>query len=310
MVAAPTTSLPEALGGVRNWDYRFCWLRDATLTLYALLIAGYTQEARSWREWLVRAVAGHPQDMQIMYGLAGERQLTEREVPWLAGYSNSRPVRIGNAAHQQFQLDVYGEVMDTMHVARKHRVPEQNYAWALQKKLMDYLESAWDQPDEGIWEVRGPRRHFTHSKVMAWVAFDRAVKAVERFRREGPVERWRSLRDSLHEEICRAAFDPVRQTFTQAYGAQELDASVLMIPLVGFLPARDPRVRSTVAAVERELLRDGFLLRYSTREVDDGLPPGEGVFLPCSFWLADNYLLLGRRDEAERLFGRLLGVAN
>jgi GH15 family glucan-1,4-alpha-glucosidase len=308
MVAAPTTSLPEALGGVRNWDYRYCWLRDATLTLYALLIAGYTQEARSWREWLVRAVAGHPQEMQIMYGLAGERQLTEREVPWLAGYSNSRPVRIGNAAHEQFQLDVYGEVMDTMHVARKHRVPEQNYAWALEKKLMDYLESAWDQPDEGIWEVRGPRRHFTHSKVMAWVAVDRAVKAVEKFNLNGPVEQWRSLRQVIHDDVCRNGYSATRNAFVQYYGATSLDASVLMMPLVGFLPATDSRVVGTVAAIEKELMVEGFVMRYSGNV--DGLPSGEGAFLACTYWYADNLAALGRSEEARAIFERLLGISN
>ena len=310
MVAAPTTSLPEAIGGVRNWDYRYCWLRDATLTLYALLIAGYTQEARSWREWLLRAVAGHPQEMQIMYGLAGERQLTEGEIPWLAGYANSRPVRIGNAAHQQFQLDVYGEVMDTLHVARKHRVPEQSYAWALQKKLMDYLESVWDQPDEGIWEVRGPRRHFTHSKVMAWVAVDRAVKGVEKFNLTGPADQWRSLRQKIHDDVCRNGYDTSRNAFMQYYGATTLDASILMMPLVGFLPAKDPRVQGTINAIEKELLIDGFVLRYSTSGNVDGLPSGEGAFLACTYWYVDNLIALGRDAEARAIFERLLAISN
>jgi len=310
MVAAPTTSLPEALGGVRNWDYRYCWLRDATLTLYALLIAGYTQEARSWREWLLRAVAGHPQEMQIMYGLAGERQLTEGEIPWLSGYANSRPVRIGNAAHQQFQLDVYGEVMDTLHVARKHRVPEQSYAWSLQKKLMDYLESVWDQPDEGIWEVRGPRRHFTHSKVMAWVAVDRAVKAVDKFKLSGPADQWRALRQQIHDDVCRNGFDSSRNAFMQYYGATTLDASILMMPLVGFLPATDPRVVSTIAAVEKELMVDGFVMRYSGAGNVDGLPSGEGAFLACTYWYADNLAALGRIDEARAIFERLIAISN
>jgi GH15 family glucan-1,4-alpha-glucosidase len=310
IVAAPTTSLPEALGGVRNWDYRYCWLRDATLTLYALLLAGYTQEARAWREWLVRAVAGHPQEMQIMYGLAGERQLTEREVPWLAGYDNSRPVRIGNAASEQFQLDVYGEVMDTMHVARKHRVPEKIYAWALEKKLMDYLESVWDQPDEGIWEVRGPRRHFTHSKVMAWVAVDRAIKAVEKFNLNGPVEQWRSLRQLIHDDVCRNGYNAARNTFVQYYGATELDASVLMMSLVGFLPATDSRVAGTIAAIEKELMVDGFVMRYSGSGNVDGLPGGEGTFLPCTYWYADNLAALRRTDEARAIFERLLGISS
>jgi GH15 family glucan-1,4-alpha-glucosidase len=310
MVAAPTTSLPEALGGVRNWDYRYCWLRDATLTLYALLIAGYTQEARSWREWLLRAVAGHPQEMQIMYGLAGERQLTEGEIPWLSGYASSRPVRIGNAAHQQFQLDVYGEVMDTLHVARKHRVPEQSYAWSLQKKLMDYLESVWDQPDEGIWEVRGPRRHFTHSKVMAWVAVDRAVKAVEKFKLSGPAEQWRALRQLIHDDVCRNGYDSSRNAFMQYYGATTLDASILMMPLVGFLPATDPRVIGTIAAVEKELMVDGFVMRYSGSGNVDGLPSGEGAFLACTYWYADNLAALGRIDEARAIFERLVAISN
>ncbi|MGO9602180.1 MAG: glycoside hydrolase family 15 protein [Candidatus Binataceae bacterium] len=310
MVAAPTTSLPEAIGGVRNWDYRYCWLRDATLTLYALLIAGYTQEARAWREWLLRAVAGHPQEMQIMYGLAGERQLTEGEVPWLAGYANSKPVRIGNAAHQQFQLDVYGEVMDTMHVARKHRVPEQQYAWSLQKRLMDYLESVWDQPDEGIWEVRGPRRHFTHSKVMAWVAVDRAVKAVEKFKLTGPVEQWRALRQVIHDDVCRNGYNANRNAFMQYYGANTLDASILMMPLVGFLPASDPRVEGTLKAIGEELMVDGFVMRYSGVGDVDGLPSGEGAFLACTYWYADNLSMLGRMDEAREIFERLLGISN
>jgi GH15 family glucan-1,4-alpha-glucosidase len=310
MVAAPTTSLPEALGGVRNWDYRFCWLRDATLTLYALLIAGYTQEARAWREWLLRAVAGHPQEMQIMYGLAGERQLTEGELPWLAGYAGSRPVRIGNAAHQQFQLDVYGEVMDTMHVARKHRVPEQQDAWNLQKRLLDYLESVWDQPDEGIWEVRGPRRHFTHSKVMAWVGVDRAVKAIEKFGLNGPLDRWRSLRQLVHDDVCRNGYDSKRNAFMQYYGASTLDASILMMPLVGFLPVHDPRVVGTIKAVEEELMVDGFVLRYSSSGTVDGLPSGEGAFLACTYWYADNLAGLGRIDEARAIFERLLAISN
>ena len=310
MVAAATTSLPEALGGVRNWDYRYCWLRDATLTLYALLLAGYTQEARAWREWLLRAVAGHPQEMQIMYGLAGERQLTEGELPWLAGYAHSRPVRIGNAAHQQFQLDVYGEVMDTMHVARKNAVPEQQDAWELQKRLMDYLEGVWEQPDEGIWEVRGPRRHFTHSKVMAWVAVDRAVKAVERFHLNGPVEQWRSLRQIIHDDVCRNGYDASRNSFMQYYGSTTLDASILMIPLVGFLNTSDPRVMGTIAAIEKELMVDGFVLRYSGAGNVDGLPSGEGAFLACTYWYADNLEALGRTEEARKIFERLLSISN
>ncbi len=313
IVAAPTTSLPEQLGGVRNWDYRYCWLRDATFTLYALLIAGYTAEARAWRDWLLRAVAGDPADLQIMYGPAGERRLTELELRWLPGYEGSRPVRIGNAATAQLQLDVFGEVMDALHQARRAGIDPQAPAWALQRTLLEFLEDGWREADEGIWEVRGPRRHFTHSKVMAWVAFDRAVKAVERFGRDGPVERWKRLRAEVHEEACRKGFDADRNAFVQFYGSEVLDASLLMIPLVGFLPATDPRVRGTVEAVERELCEDGFVLRYPASEETasvDGLPPGEGAFLPCTFWLADCLSLLGRRADALRVFERLLALRN
>ncbi|HEY8551292.1 MAG TPA: glycoside hydrolase family 15 protein [Vicinamibacterales bacterium] len=313
IIAAPTTSLPEQIGGVRNWDYRYCWLRDATFTLYAFLTGGLTGEAAAWRNWLLRAVAGDPASLQIMYGLAGERRLPELELPWLPGYEGSRPVRIGNAAARQLQLDVYGEVMDALHLARRAGVPPDAASWALQRALICYLEKAWRQPDEGIWEVRGARRHFTHSKMMAWVAFDRAVKAVEQFGYEGPVDRWRAQRDAIHEEVCRLGYDPVRNTFTQYYGSQSLDASLLMMAEVGFLPPGDPRVVGTVAAIERELMRDGLVMRYphepATRHVD-GLPPGEGAFLPCSFWLVDNWILQGRRAEAERLFERLVGLAN
>ena len=253
IVAAPTTSLPESLGGPRNWDYRFCWLRDSTFTLYALLISGYTDEARAWREWLLRAIAGHPQDTQIMYGVAGERMLTELELPWLCGYEKSAPVRIGNAAHQQFQLDVYGEVIDTLHVARKYKLERNDDAWRLQSALMDFLESGWKQPDEGIWEVRGPRRDFTHSKVMAWVAVDRSIKEVRKGFGDGPLDRWLALRDEIHRDVCTRGFDADRNAFVQYYGSKSLDASLLMIPLVGFLPAKDPRVVSTVRAIEQEL---------------------------------------------------------
>jgi GH15 family glucan-1,4-alpha-glucosidase len=310
IVAAATTSLPECLGGVRNWDYRFCWLRDATFTLLALMVAGYSEEATAWRDWLLRAVAGHPADLQIMYGAAGERRLTELELDWLPGYEGARPVRTGNAASGQFQLDVYGEVLDALYLARKHGIDPEAQAWAVQRAVLDFLESAWREPDEGIWEVRGQRRHFTHSKVMAWVALDRAVKTVERFGRDGPVERWRALRAEIHDQACREGFDPDRNTFTQYYGSAELDAALLMIPLVGFLPASDPRVRGTVEAIERNLLKDGLVQRYSHNPEVDGLPPGEGAFLACSFWLADNLALLGRREDARRLFERLLDLRN
>ncbi|MGE5305843.1 MAG: glycoside hydrolase family 15 protein [Alphaproteobacteria bacterium] len=310
MVAAPTTSLPEQVGGTRNWDYRYCWLRDATFTLYALMHGGHTEEACAWREWLLRAVAGRPSELNIMYGLAGERRLSELELGWLRGYEGSSPVRIGNAAHQQFQLDVYGEVMDALHLARREGLEPDENAWQVQRVLIDFLESAWREPDEGIWEVRGGRRHFTHSKVMAWVAVDRAVKAVERFGLEGYAERWRKLRQTIHAEVCRHGFDGERNTFVQSYGAKELDASLLMIPLVGFLPPTDPRVRGTVEAIERDLVNNGFVARYPTKPEIDGLPPGEGVFLPCTFWLADNLALLGRRAEAQKLFERLLDLRN
>jgi GH15 family glucan-1,4-alpha-glucosidase len=312
IVAAPTTSLPEALGGVRNWDYRYCWLRDATFTLYSLMAAGYQDEARAWRDWLLRAAAGDPAQLQIMYGPAGERRLTELVLDWLPGYEGSAPVRIGNAAVRQLQLDVYGEVMDTLHQARRIGIEDDEFSWALQRNLLEYLETGWNQPDEGIWEVRGPRRHFTHSKVMAWVAVDRAVKDIEAYGLQGDVERWKRLRETIHEEVCKKGYDAQRRSFVQYYGGQELDASLLMIPLVGFLPPTDERVRATVEAIERELCYDGFVLRYQTsasRQVD-GLPPGEGVFLACTFWLADNYWLLGRHDEARRLFERLLAVCN
>jgi GH15 family glucan-1,4-alpha-glucosidase len=310
IVAAATTSLPEQLGGVRNWDYRYCWLRDATFALYALMTAGYTAEARAWRDWLVRAVAGQPRQMQIVYGVAGERRLTEVELGWLPGYEGSAPVRVGNSAAEQYQLDVYGELMDSLHQARGAGIPANPAAWHVQRVLLDFLESGWREPDDGIWEVRGPRRHFTHSKVMAWVALDRGVKAVERFGLRGPVERWRSLREEIHTEVCREGYDAERKTFTQYYGSSELDASLLMIPLVGFLPPSDPRVAGTVEAVQRELLHDGFVRRYSTRTDVDGLPVGEAAFLVCTLWLADNLALLGRSGEARRLFERVLDLRN
>ena len=313
IVAAATTSLPEALGGVRNWDYRYCWLRDATLTLLALVRAGYEDEARAWRDWLLRAIAGRPGEVQIMYGIAGERRLTELELEWLDGYEGSRPVRIGNAASGQLQLDVYGEVADALYHARQAGIGASPDAWALNKKLLEWLEDGWRQPDEGIWEVRGPRRHFVHSKVMAWVAFDRAVRSVEEYEREGPVDRWRQLRDEIHGDVCREGFSEKLGAFTQSYGMDRLDASLLMVPLVGFLPADDERVVGTVAAIERELVEDGLVARYRADEENtgvDGLPPGEATFLPCSFWLAQVYVMQGRMDEAETLFERLLGLRN
>jgi GH15 family glucan-1,4-alpha-glucosidase len=313
IVAAPTTSLPEALGGVRNWDYRFCWLRDATLTLLAFLRAGYVDEARAWRDWLLRAIAGSPEDVQIMYGVAGERRLIELELPWLAGYESSVPVRIGNAASDQHQLDVYGEVADALYLSRRKGLEASDYAWALTNKLFDWLETGWTEPDEGIWEVRGPRRHFTHSKVMAWVAFDRAVKTMERFGREGPLDRWRSIRERIREQVLREGYNADRGAFVQYYGSDRLDASLLLIPLVGFLRADDPRVVGTVDAIQRELMRDGFVERYRADEENvevDGLPPGEGVFLPCSFWLAAVLAQQGRRDEAVELYERLLSIRN
>ena len=310
IVAAPTTSLPEKLGAVRNWDYRYCWLRDATFTLYALIHGGYTEEADRWRQWLLRAVAGNPSQINIMYGLAGERRLTEFEIGWLPGYEKSAPVRIGNAAHSQFQLDVYGEVMDALHLARRAGLELDENAWRVQSALVEFLESGWKEADEGIWEVRGSRRDFTHSKIMAWVAVDRTVKAIERFGLDGPLERWRNLRATIHQEVCRKGFNRKRNSFVQFYGGSDLDASLLMVPLVGFLPASDPRVAGTVEAIERDLLRGGFVVRYETKEEIDGLPPGEGAFLACTFWFADALALLGRRDEALRLYERLLELRN
>jgi GH15 family glucan-1,4-alpha-glucosidase len=312
IVAAPTTSLPEQLGGVRNWDYRYCWLRDATFTLSALMLAGLTEEAKAWREWLMRAVAGQPRQMQILYGVAGERRITEQELDWLAGYEGSRPVRVGNAAVNQFQLDVYGEVMDTLHLGRHIGLESDEMAWDFQRALLEFLESNWREPDEGIWEIRGPRRHFTHSKVMAWVALDRAIKTVELLGHDGPVDRWRGIRRELHDEVCREGYDSERDTFVQYYGADHLDASLLLIPLVGFLPPDDPRVKGTVAAIQRELMVDGLVHRYPPEGSPsvDGLPPGEGTFLACTFWLADNLALMGRRDEALAIFERLLTLRN
>ena len=310
IVAAPTTSLPEQLGGARNWDYRYCWLRDATLTLLALMNAGYHEEARAWRDWLLRAGAGSPQQLQIMYGLAGERQLPEWEVPWLPGYEQSRPVRIGNAAHGQLQLDVFGEVIDALHQARRGGIAPDTSEWPFEKALLEHVAGTWTEPDHGIWEVRGPRQHFTFSKVMAWVAFDRAVKSAELFGLEGPVDRWRTIQREIHAEVCERGFNRTRGCFVQAYGSTQLDASLLLLPTTGFLPASDPRVTATIEAVERELLCDGFVMRYDTGKADDGLQAGEGVFLACSFWLADAYVLLGRIDEARALFERLLSLRN
>jgi GH15 family glucan-1,4-alpha-glucosidase len=313
IVAAPTTSLPEKIGGERNWDYRYCWLRDATLVLLAFINAGFLEEAAAWRLWLLRAAAGDPAALQIMYGVGGERRLTEMTLDWLPGYESSRPVRAGNAASEQFQLDVYGEVLDAMHQGRVHELDRLPEAWSLQRRLLAFLESAWKEPDDGIWEVRGGRRHFTHSKVMAWVAFDRGVKAVEEFGRSGPVDRWRRIREEIHHEVCERGFDRELNSFTQSYDSKRLDASLLVMPLVGFLPADDARVQGTVAAVERELYRHGFVYRYAGDDEGatvDGLPAGEGAFLPCTFWLVDNFALQGRVDEAEQLFERLLSLRN
>lgn len=310
IVAAPTTSLPEQLGGSRNWDYRFCWLRDATFTLMSLMDAGYADEALAWREWLLRAVAGTPASAQIMYGIAGERRLAEWEVPWLAGYEGARPVRVGNAAHAQLQVDVYGEVADALYQARRAKLGDPRTGWALERGLVQHLSRVWDQPDEGIWEVRGGRRHFTHSKVMAWVAVDRAVRSAQEFGLSGPLEAWLALRQRIHDDVCRLGFDPRLGSFVQSYGSDQLDASLLLIPLVGFLPASDARVQGTVAAIEGRLLRNGLVLRYDTARTQDGLPPGEGAFLACSFWFVDNLVLQGRVAQARAMFERLLLLRN
>jgi GH15 family glucan-1,4-alpha-glucosidase len=310
IVAAASTSLPEQLGGPRNWDYRFCWLRDATLTLNALMNSGFFEEAAAWRDWLLRAVAGAPSQMQIMYGIAGERRLIEYEVPWLKGYEGAAPVRIGNAAADQLQVDVYGEVLDSLYQARRMALPPNKAAWGLERALVEHLEKIWEQPDEGIWEVRGGRRQFTHSKVMAWVAFDRAIRSVEEFGLDGPVERWRVQRERVHVQVCREGFNPKLNSFVQSYGAKQLDASLLLLPVVGFLPANDPRIIGTVSAIEKCLLKDDFVSRYDTEHAVDGLPGDEGVFLACSFWLADNYILQGRYDDARALFERLLALRN
>lgn len=310
IVAAPTTSLPEQLGGSRNWDYRFCWVRDATLTLLALMNAGYFDEARAWRDWLLRAAGGSPKRMQIMYGVGGEARLHEWIADWLPGYENSRPVRIGNAAHGQVQLDVYGELMDALHVSRRGGLGGSPSMWWLQRSLLAHLEQIWTQPDAGIWEVRSPPEQFTYSKLMAWVAVDRAVKSIEEFGLQGPLDDWKRLRRHMHADICANGYDAARNTFVRAYGSRHLDASLLLLPQLGFLEADDPRVLGTIAAVERELLVDGFVLRYRTADIDDGMPPGEGAFLACSFWLADAWALTGRQAEARALFERLCGLAN
>ena len=312
VLAAATTSLPEHIGGVRNWDYRYCWLRDATLTLYALMQSGHVEEAIAWREWLLRAAAGDVAQLQIMYGVAGEQRLPETELPWLSGYEGSRPVRVGNAAVSQVQLDVYGEVVDALYQARRLGIPPHPWAWRLVRRMLDELATRWRAPDEGIWEVRGPPRRFTHSRVMAWVAFDRALKSVEELGVDGDVDRWRALRDEIHRDVCDHGFDASRGAFTQSYGRPELDASLLLLPLVGFLPPDEPRVVATVRAIERELVRDGLVLRYlpDPHGSVDGLPGDEGAFLACSFWLVDAYVAMDRRDDAERLFERLLSVRN
>lgn len=310
IVAAPTTSLPEWPGGPRNWDYRYCWVRDATFTLYALLISGYREEAVAWREWLLRAVAGMPAQLQPLYGVAGERRLQETELPWLAGFADSRPVRTGNAAHGQTQLDIYGELLDAIHAARRHDISPLADAWQVECALVEFLETRWSKPDRGIWEIRGPERHFTHSKVMTWVAMDRAVKAVERFGLPGDPIRWAALRDRIHADVCRHGFDAERNTFVQSYGSHALDGALLMLPMVGFLPATDPRILGTVRAVRERLTVDGLIRRYEPDEGTDGLPGEEGVFLPCTFWLADNLAMTGQTMEAREVFERLLGLRN
>ena len=310
IVAAPTTSLPEELGGVRNWDYRACWLRDSTFTLGVLLQAGYMDEAKAWRAWLIRAIAGDPDLLQIMYGVAGERRLTEFELDHLPGYQDSRPVRIGNAASTQLQLDVYGEVLDTLYQARKMGLQESGPAWNVQKALVTHLESMWSKPDDGIWEIRGKRRHFVHSKVMTWVAFDRAVRTIEEFGEEGPLERWTKIRTEIHDEICRFGFSREVNSFVQYFGSKELDASLLLLPVVGFISAKDPQMIATVAAIEKNLMKDGLVARYNTRTSVDGLPGDEANFLACSFWMVDNYVMQGRIEEARKLFERLLALRN
>ncbi len=310
IVAAATTSLPEQIGGSRNWDYRYCWLRDATLTLFSLMESNFVEEATAWQQWLIRAIAGSPEQLQIMYGIAGERRLDEWNIPWLPGYENSAPVHIGNAAAGQVQLDVYGEVLAAMYYGRTRGLPGSDTLWSLERGLLGHLKQIWQEPDDGIWEVRSGRQQFTHSKVMAWVAVDRAIRSAEEFNREAPLDEWREWRQQIHDEVCEKGFDVERNTFVQHYGSKNLDAGLLMIAIVGFLPASDPRVKGTVEAIEKDLLRDGFVIRYDTGAAQDGLPPGEGAFLACSFWLVGNYVLLGRIDEARALFNRLVALAN
>lgn len=310
ILAAATTSLPEEIGGERNWDYRFCWIRDATLTLYALLSSGYREEARAWRHWMLRAAAGHPSQLQIMYGLSGERRLNETELPWLAGYENSKPVRVGNAAYDQLQIDVYGELMDALHVGRKFQLEPSQEAWNFQQTMLTNLNRKWPRPDKGIWEIRSGARHFTHSKLMAWVAYDRAVQGVEDFGLWGPVEEWKAERDKIRDEILANGWSEKRKSFVQYYGGEALDASLLLIPIMGFLPPDDPRVVSTVDAISRDLTEGGLVLRYRPEEATDGVAGGEATFLVCSFWLADALTMIGRREDAEALFERLLSLRN
>jgi GH15 family glucan-1,4-alpha-glucosidase len=310
VVAATTTSLPEQFGGPRNWDYRYCWVRDATLTLLALMNTGYFEEARAWREWLLRAVAGSPAQMQIMYGIAGERRLYENKLPWLPGYEKSAPVRVGNAAHQQTQLDVYGELLDALHQARKGGLAPEESGWELQLAILEHLENVWQNPDEGIWEVRSGPQHFVYSKVMAWVAFDRSIKSAERFKLKCPLDRWRKIRETIHAEVCAKGYNKELNSFVRSYGSTEVDASLLLIPAVGFLSAEDSRIAGTVAQIEKTLMKDGLVQRYDTSKTSDGLPPGEGMFLACSFWLVDAYMMLGREGDAVKLFERLLSLSN
>jgi GH15 family glucan-1,4-alpha-glucosidase len=310
IVAAPTMSLPEKLGGARNWDYRFCWLRDATFTLLALMNSGYTEEASAWHNWLLRAVAGSPDDMQIMYGIMGQRRLLEWEAEWLPGYEGAQPVRVGNAAHAQLQLDVYGELIDAFYQSRLAALKLDQGSWALARTVVDHVANVWDQPDHGIWERRGERKHYVFSKVMTWVAIDRAIKGAERFGYEVPFDRWRTVRDTIHRDVCEKGFDAAQNAFVESYGSSLLDASVLLLPSVGFLPASDPRIRDTIAAIERDMMRDGFVLRHDPREISDEIQPIEGAFLACSLWLADAYVLAGEIDKAQALFDRVVGVAN
>ena len=310
IVAAATTSLPEQIGGIRNWDYRYCWVRDATLTLLALTNAGYYEEARAWRDWLLRAAAGAPAQMQMLYGVAGERRLVEYELPWLPGYENSSPVRVGNAASGQLQLDVYGELMDALYQARRGGLTPRDSDWAFQRAILEHVEGVWFNRDEGIWETRGPSQHFTFSKVMAWVALDRGIRTAEEFGLGGPLARWKQVRHTIHQDVCASGFDRDLGSFVQAYGTKGLDASLLLLPTMGFLPASDARIRGTIEAIEKHLMVDGFVLRYNSARFEDGLPPGEGAFLACSFWLADAYVLLGRVEDARRMFDNVLSIAN